>query len=614
MNKRYPEFDFQRMQDDYELLERYDKAGEHNYEEHEPKKDIIQIDLIDEDAYIPFLNAVDVENARFKKRTNYYQLDMHRALCDYFCKLMIYSFAVASEKLTPSHLYKGNKNHKYNLINTGRYTGWKGPFMESGFINNFGISEKQYQVKGVGELLNHTSICLLLLYDYFLGISDVSDIPNSTWIVIKKILRSFDESKKYINLDDSEKDSICVLIFGTSIDRDVPKYIQMRNRKKNMKPECILSNAEQKNLMEELKNRGKELSEEYFNEDMSELFEGERYGFSDGRQVSFAEYLAPIMAAICEFFCEDTFFSDINIWTQGKGLRKIPSGWFDESEGEKIDEKCLEYSKNYGIAKKYVDYKKRVVQLCSQKDFLYKFYYLFYLMLFKIHRKSVINEEYRFIQYYSIEQIMKWELIQVETDIIYKYVQENCVDADAFIKEHRDLKFILKKLSIFDGAILRIKLAENVLKEYFDDLKVHTSSECLGWKKYTKKLEYSQLISDMQERAFLDVILDDGRNGMNQRYEGIKRGALKDRIFPLAEKKEETYLDKTTSYLELYVGIMTDFQCKGWRDGSREHTFNLKSYVKDKVEELDPAKKEIQKWVIYCNFSGSKYSCIKVID
>ncbi|NBI87836.1 hypothetical protein D3Z47_17230 [Lachnospiraceae bacterium] len=602
--KKYEEFDMARMEADYELNMRYERY--YNEREDDEENNKIYIDYINEENFISYQNEVKVEleGSLIKKKKNYYPLDVISASCDYVCKLMIYSYAQSVPKISPANLYVGNKNCEYKLITSGNYTRWKGKFMESDFADFFGIRKKVYVIKGLEELLNYSAICILLLNEYLSDDINIKDVEEETWIVAQRILQEYDNGKQKITVSREEKNTICYLVFEKTLYKSELDYLRSR-RCQIEKSTCIKIEDKQK-IRKHLAEIGQKLNREY---DCGEKIKME-HGYDDARQIKFAPYLSPIIAAMCDYYSEHDAEKVKNLWVKEKTLKKINESWFGKENVEN-EEKLIQLSQDFSLLKKYMDYREKYKGMYTQESFLEKYYYFFYLINYKIgcKKNKAVDKRYRFIQFYVLEDLLKWKLIKKETEVIYECLQESntIIDMHDMMKPHYRLKLILRKLSNVGNVLERIELAERVIKDYFefygqwqngkDEKEIHK------WRRdVIRKIEHHELVFDTYERLFLDEVFydkkeDDGKD------EEIWRGKLKDReILFCNDKQKKTYDEQISSSFQEEINLSEYL----WNE--KESNINkisdLRKHAKKEIEKLKSEKKIIEKWVILCNFSS----------
>lgn len=585
-------------------MEYYDEESSSNHmDDCDSEKNITAIDYVDEDSYELFEREIRIEVRNqivsIRNLNDCYQLDMSRALCDYFCKLMIYSFAESSEKMTPRDLYKGVGSHK--LIKSGNYTKWKGAFIESGFARNFGVNGKAYQIKGVKELLNCTAICVVLLYEYISENwdeeEDVLNEIDSLGDVYKKIMKAYNDGKKQTNLSIEEKNEISYLLFRKHLEEDerISPYVRTRMRQSNWD----ITKEEAKKIIENILEAGQELCEEY---EMSEeeIFL-DRCVNSDDRQILFSKYLAPIMAAVCIFFSTDVFLTDSNIWKRSKKWKKINTDWILTDNAKITEEMQRQMSYNFNMLLQYIRYRKKINDMREQKDFLDKYYYFYYLMLYKIgcSDNRMIDIDYRFIQYYVTEQLMKWELIKIETDIIFEVISNDSEMNDLydFGRKYSSFGRILHSLSRLDGVIMRIELAERIIRDFFDTCPGNDkvkNRKCT--EDFLHMIEYEQMIYERGLRNFLET----GMGYSTEKNKSVLRKNLMEERVHCYGKDRQTYFMQTQSYLKEKINL-ADFLVKNY--SSKKNVYaNIKKYASSKVGELNKLRKNIEIWVISSNF------------
>lgn len=599
MEKFYSVSDFEWMQRTHNIMEAYYKYYEQNINERDEEKgDKIKIEFLDENNYMPFYEMVKISGETggrlSKKVRNCYE--NNTMLLDYFCRLMIYSYAVNSDEMSVSNLHKGEMNtfkgkEKFNkLISSGNYTSWKNIFMESGLAEELGIKRKVYQVKDFDELLSYPALCVLMIYECLENDIEIDDIGIDEWAVIKKAMALYENGVKYTEWNEHEKNKICMLIFRKPLyDEKGPEYLYGRHR-----TNVDIEEREIKKLYENILDKGNRLSVQYNESEMlplSKEIQNDNVKNCDERQVWFSKYLAPVIAAICDFFCDDPFGMEISIWKKEKEVKGLVSDWLQADDIQK-KEKYAELSLNYNKIINYIKYNRRLFEIFSQEEFLQKYYYFYYLMIYKIRIAGIeyIDGEYKFIQYYIVEQLLRWKLIKKETGILYENAKKGGIrDVREFLEKNRILKKVIEILASFEGVITRIDLAEQILNEYFDLFEnMANEQKSVQWLNHTrKKIQCNQLFYNIQQRIFLEKELNS---------EEVKRGDLKNREIPFNDEAVSSYADKIKDFFRDDMSLADKLKNSGHITKK-----DLLTHAKDQIDGMDDLQKEIEIWVISHN-------------
>lgn len=508
--------------------------------------DLLTLNYVDEENYAFLKDNVKIVGSKFIKESKAYLPNASRNLCDYFCRLMIYSFAQEAKKLTPANLYKTKSNEatesEYSargLITSGRYTNWKAPFMESGFAENLGVSVKKYKMPGVGELLEYPAICILLLYEYFFkgnsnedALSEISKRgkENNLWKLIKKILESYHAGEKKIELRAIEKNDLFCSIFRHPLNIYEDSYLYTRKRLKTEE------NVIKEEWIYDLRKVGEELCSKYEQVEEKKLI-FEEGSNCDDRRFQFAKYLAPIIAAICEYFSEEDIYKEMKLWKREKTYRQLKKCWIHK---DCTEEMCDELSKSYSTLLEYLKSERVLDNLYENGNFLENYYYMVGLMLYKIgcREKKVLKEEYKFIQYYVTEYLMKMELIEIETEAIYKYIKK-----DLEKKRKKALKKTFKKAlkKAFKNALENApeKAFENVLENASEKAFEKALKNAL---KNTLENALENVSEKASEKTFKEVFENTLKNALKNASERESENALEN----VLKNALENVLEKTS--------------------------------------------------------------------
>lgn len=599
------------------MIREYDDEFRKYYFAQKEASHSIELKYVDENNYNLIKEIVKISGTKFTRKNKQYLPNASRNVCDYFCRLIIYSYAEQAELLTPASLYKTkasdtNRRSKSakGLITSGRYTNWKAPFMESGFSNTLGVSAKEFQVSGVVELLDYPAICILLLYEYFLkeyndedAISKISK-RNDLWKRIEKILKAYHANEKKTVLHNIEKYDIFSSITGGSLNLGKLSYLYGRKRIRTKNSE-IDDNMKQE-LLDELRKAGKDLYSKYELGEEKELIleEGSNY---DGRQFKFAPYLAPIVAAICEYFSEEKDFEELQLWRKKKTYKKLERDLFCP---DCTEETLTELSKNCSELLDYIKSTKGFHNIYKDAEFLEKYYYITGLMLHKINctENKVLNNDHKVIQYYVVEYLMKMELIEKETEIIYKKIKEIIEKKDSstdekkskailkrFLKKNKFLKHALNIFNNFEGVFTRIGLAEQTIQKYFDRDIRKKGNRMKSKERTLQTIRYEAFLYHIHQQLFLESMFM-GKTDMSGKRNVITRGELLNtKIILCGESAGKSYLEQTKTFLNKSIELSRTLIDKK----------QVKSFVKEKIEGLDFLEREILIWVISRNFNNA---------
>lgn len=501
-----------------------------------------------------------------KRKESSYLLSKTAYELDCFCKLLISFYACTGKKITPKKL------HDKKIISNGRYTAWKGFFMESSLAEFFDVRRKKYKIKGVKELLDNPVTCALILHRY---LKSWNGDNECVWIITDKVVRAYKESGKSCRLSEHEKNIITMGLVGRKIYKDETyldpsRLIPSRKEDKRVKD---FTQQEKNKLRQELDAIYGEMEIE------EKLVIADRENV-DERKVYLPEYLAPIMAAICEYHESNPFFISMNIWNKKARIQLWPKAGLDGENGDDL-------FKWYTGLMKYCDYIEEIENLSGKNKILEKYETFCYQLIYKIQRGSNKDNRIRYIQYFIAEQMLGIQLIEKETAIIYKFFTELGIgDIEKFIKEHRILGEILGRIYCLDGVFAKLEIAEKALNEYFNickktlhDVKISRDRDVREI--IENKIRHENLIFRFRERIYMEDIFG------NQEERPI--GQLWDQ-FELEYKYE--YL----KYFERYSSLEDKIKEKKGMLRPKQLKYLAQEGLEDSEE-----KNRLKNWVIYNN-------------
>lgn len=521
--KKYSEHEYEKFERDYDQLSEWEShlnslEVDKNLEEAKKNQTkSIELRYIKPYKYENYESFLNVIAGNIKRKCYTYKLSNKVCDCDYACNVMIYQKAKQDKMLTPHVLYDKK------LIKAGKYTGWKGGFVESVLAGYFDIVHNEYIIEEnvIKDVLGNTRTCCLLLYDYIneWGIEEVQD---SIWSIIKKVIGAFDKQRKDTGLNEREQNELSYLLIKKRL-MTVNYFETILRERKNKKEIC--GKKEKAELYKKLEEIDAESRSVGNIENSCKKINREE------RHIHFSEYLAPIIAALSEYWESNPFYTETNIWKLEPkcDLLNIP----EVSEKERKN-----LSEGYRVINRYCKYLNEDVT--KNEDFLYKYELLLVQLINKVLMKENpckvdFNDfDDRYLQYYLIEDIFGLQLFEVESKIIYNKLSEkkNILDIR---KKHYRLPKILKKIYQFQGVISKVKIAEYALDEYFElckntknnelEEKVRESYE-KGVKDILKRIEYADLMYRTRERLYLEDFEDEIKIGQYKKnnIESVKSG------------------------------------------------------------------------------------------
>lgn len=566
--RRYSEFEFEKMKRDYELIsewERHDEDGkgdgvEDALENWKP----IQIKYIDSYEYEDYENFFKIIGAKINRRNSAYRLDKDLCICDYVCKVLISYHANKGALITPAQLY----NNKY--IRTGRYTEWKGQFLNSVLAKHFDVEPQKYKMGDIGELLDNPTTCMLILHNYVEEREIDADQEDNIWFILGKIIDAYSKEKVSVGLNKAEKNILSVMLIGEGIGQ--MSYLESRPLQIG-KSIHVYGKEKQKEFIDKIKNiKTDELLDKSVNQKNKDN--------KDDRQFYFSDYLSPIMAALCEYWQNNPFYVPINIWKELSNIQPIKIAGVDNDQQEKLS---LEYAK----FDRYFKYKIAVSNMKKQEDFLCKYNVFTYQLINKVLMwQNPCKGTRKYIQYYLIEKMIGLQLFETETEVICNNIErlQEEVNIDNFNRKHNKLKLILKKIYEFQGVISRTAIAKSAIDEYFDIYRTGKFKKNYGdeVREILKKIEYAELIFRLRERLYLEDLVQDS----NLQIEPYEKENVEQIKKSLKEYDEYAECIKREKIIRKREGYLTTHQIQDM----------VKRQTKDNEQ-----REEIKKWVIYAS-------------
>ncbi len=575
--KEYQEYISEKMSRAYEMYRELEQFYEEDEEQNYKTASIQYIRAEDYDIYE---NNFEIKGFEIKVKDEIHSLDIMAYQWDFFCRLNIFYHAHSDEYITPKWL------HDRKLISNGRYTAWKGFFMESIFSQFFDVERKPYKISGMKELLSNQKTCALILYKYMCR--EGNDVDESIWPIIQKVVTM----GTYCKLEDDEQDLIACRLLGKHLYKKYDNYLSGKRRK-----EILQTSKYKRSEQNELKKKLEDICK-YEEAPIEIEMVNEKNG--EERQMFFSSYLAPVIAAICEYHESNPFFVKTNIWKKKINVKILS----DIGENKKYCKKLSEY---YAILETYCDYMEELENITKKEKFLEKYEAFCYQLIYKISDNRNPHKKEIYIQYYIVEQLIGMELFETETEIIYENIsrEPNIRNERDLNKHHNELRDILGKIYSYRGVITKIKLSECILKEYFEKYQksIDSTREVARDNKkiLLKKIEYEDLKFRLRENIYVEDILGD----KSEVFIGKFREQLspKDIIYgSMIEKKvEDNHAKGIEEYLERYENKAENIKRlkKEKGRGGTLRAKELEGLAKNQIA-ADEKRNMIKKWVI-CN-------------
>ena len=146
--KGYPEYDYEQMKRDLEnFIKDY---GDNDWNEDDENQ--IKIKYYNQSEFEESENLILWKPYKMIKKRNTFKLLHEDCFCDYFCKMIISYYANMDKIMTPKNLHSSGVAER-NLIVSGRYTEWKGYFVDSDLAERFGVKALKYEKPDLESLL-----------------------------------------------------------------------------------------------------------------------------------------------------------------------------------------------------------------------------------------------------------------------------------------------------------------------------------------------------------------------------------------------------------------------------------------------------------------------------
>lgn len=305
--KRYPEYDYEQMVRDLRGF-RIDPAD--NDWDEEDDENQIRIKYYNRSEFEETENLILWKPYKMIKKRNTFKLLHEDCFCDYFCKMIISYYANTDREITPNNLYSSDVAER-NLIVAGRYTEWKGYFVDSDLAKRFGVKALKYEKPDLESLLINTYSCLYILKEYMeenanmiiFNCDEVSEEAYDLYMIIDKVIDAYYKKQIKLILSKKEKNIISDLLLGEKLET-VKLLYNLRNMDTTHKN--FMNQSPLRDICERLKKIN-----------LSDLIEDRKFKIkntnADMRQLNFSEYLSPIIAAMCENRKNNPFYHEENI-------------------------------------------------------------------------------------------------------------------------------------------------------------------------------------------------------------------------------------------------------------------------------------------------------------
>lgn len=560
--KRYSEFEFEKMKRDYELFSEWERYEKHFEEDEKEDWKSIQIRYINPYEYADYENSLEIVGARVNRKNNTFRLEKELCICDYICKVLI-SYCANNEALTtPVQL------HKNKYIKAGRYTEWKGGFMGSALAAYFDVEPQKYQMGNIEDLLENTTTCMLILHNYVIEKEIDADNNDNIWSIIEKIIKAYESKQVSTELNDVEKNALSLMLIGEQLGQMNYLDTREKERKKYIKPYQKTKQKEMIAVLSQMK------TEPMFDEEPTQIKCKDNM---DDRRIYFSPYLAPIIAALCEYWQDNPFCVQPNLWQSISKIKCIKIAGVENDKKEKLS---LEYEK----FDRYFKYKIASSKIINQEDFLYKYNLFSYELVNKIlMTKNPCSHNRKYIQYYLIEKIIGLQLFEAETEVICDNLEQlhERMTIDNLKRNHYKLKLILKKIFEFQGVISRVELSQMVINEYFDIYRNGKVQKVNGIEveEILKKIEHTELIFRLRERLYIEDLIQDKE---------IKIGMYEEENVELVKKRLTEYT-KCADHIKAVK--------KARKEAEYLTRKQMQKIVENEMKD-DGLQNEIKKWVI----------------
>lgn len=560
------------------------KSDEEEYDQKESSN--IDVRYLYDDKYEWYEDFLQLKKGKLvgKKKEAYYLFDVSVFEADMYCKIRTMC-CVESQ----NEIYTPYKLRNMDFIKTGRYSDWKSYIPDSSIADAFGMQERKYKIKGIEELLENTTICILILWDCVKY--KHPDKKNEFWFIVKKVIDAYNHEEPQINLTKEEKNRITRILVSSTLYED--PYLLYRKQDSLKKKEIQKLCKNIKPELEKIQQKIREQGECSLNNNIPKK--------SHGAKIVFSAYLAPIAAAICEYFKDNPLFVEKPIWTSTILKRYLLIPNIKEDVRGKLSEK-------YAMLHSYVEYAEELDELANKDDLVESYEGYCSLILYKImSEKNPIQEKDRFIQYYAMEQLIGLQFVGQISKLIYKKLRElgNEVLDITLRKEHYQLERILQLMYRCNGVFTRIELAKAIISDYFSIYKkqeANFTSEC-------SKLKDQIRFMDKKFRCMEMICIED----LSRRC--IKNGGVTpspENVFQNDDICQKYIMDGFDEYTRRIEELKKEEE-KLYKNNGALTMHNIKKMAKRNCrKEKDKEMQLVENWVIKNTIFDNRFPQIEI--
>lgn len=576
--------------EEYERFQAYveekDKAKCDEEESDEEESSNIDVKYLYDDRYEWYEDFLQLEKGKLvgQKKEAYYLFDVSVFEADMYCKIRTV-FCAESQ----NEMYTPYKLRNMDFIKTGRYSDWKSYIPDSSIADAFGMKEKKYKIEGIKELLQNTTICILLLWDCVRYRQP--DKKSEFWLIVKKVIDAYNHEEPQINLTEEEKNTITRILVSNTLYEDpyLPYRKQDSSKKKMIQKLCKNIKPELESIQQKIREQGEYSS----NNNIPKK--------SHGATIAFSAYLAPIAAAICEYFKDNPLFVEKPIWTSTilKEYLLIPN--IKEDVRGTLSEK-------YAILHSYVEYVEELDELANKDDLVESYEGYCALILYKImSEKNPIQEKDRFIQYYAMEQLIGLQFVEQMSKLIYRKLKElgNEVLDITLRKEHYQLERILQLIYRCNGVFTRIELAKAIIADYFSIYKkqeANFTSKC-------RKLKDQIFFMDKKFRCMEMIYIED-LSRLCIKKEGVTPSS--EGVFQNGDTCKKDIMDRFDEYTRRIEALKKEEE-KLYKNNGALTMHNIKKMAKRNCgKEKDKEMQLVENWVIKNTIFGNRFSQVEI--
>lgn len=337
----------------------------------------------------------------------------------------------------------------------------------------------------------------------------------------------------------------------------------------------------------------------------SEICKSESNLNSDRRQIKVAWYLAPFIAAICEYHQRNPFYVSTNIWKKQDEFKYMMIPTKSESESKKLFEEYVNLNR-------YVKYKMELESLLDDDELLQKYEEMQYHFVQKIALTKNLNwvtKQYkndRYVLFYILEKLTGYLFVERVTEVLYTYyskLNNKSENVDKLLREWYILGEILSELYRIDGVIIKVELIETVIYTYFENKPTDIEEMYKRLRIIRKQIKDTEVDYKIRELIFVqdDLPETDKKIYISE----VKAKEISGSI------NHQSYTEIVNQYFGTYIEIEKQLEQEGDAIGEKK----IMALVAEKIKEKNMNEKyqKIKKWVISKCIIAEKRTCFEFI-